>query len=439
MSKEEKKKRKELTKLVKKYLSTGKKLYQKNEFQKAISHFKKAIELGYISTDIWDLIGYSEFQLGNLNHAVEYYRKGSEYNPNDPVAWIKYASLLKQNNDLISSIDATKKALGLNSQNKDYWLFLGGTYLKMMKFNEAEESFESVLKIDPNNQNALNSIALSKRSRELSENTHTWKVVLYPFIFDNLIYYEKLLFIIRNIHDYLNSLTTHYSLRQKITRHIKKILKGQEPHIQNLLTNLIDSIPNKTFIDYGTNFDDFVFSSLIKNLEFLYSTYEPMVKTFRYIDGIILNQVNSFDEFKFQVRKYLNNLPADAQSIIISFIDSLPAGIKETEKSAKEDNRIKMEEQKNELFMELEKESLEKLKKMVKVSTKINLDRMQNALKLESEIFDNIIFDWADEFGFTIDGDYLVLNMDTVSDFINSLDKKFEEWENFEKKGIGKQ
>lgn len=39
------------------------------------------------------------------------------------------------------------------------------------------------------------------------------------------------------------------------------------------------------------------------------------------------------------------------------------------------------------------------------------------------------IFDWADSFGFRIDGDYLIIKQDTVSDFIEALDKEFLLWE----------
>jgi len=76
-----------------------------------------------------------------------------------------------------------------------------------------------------------------------------------------------------------------------------------------------------------------------------------------------------------------------------------------------------------------EKEKLEKIKKMMSVSTRINLDRMQNVLDMDKKTFDNKIFEWAEEFGFTIDGDNLIINVNTVSDFIEALDKQFASWE----------
>ena len=74
-------------------------------------------------------------------------------------------------------------------------------------------------------------------------------------------------------------------------------------------------------------------------------------------------------------------------------------------------------------------ERKEKIMKILKVSNKIKLEMIRNALEMDQKSFDGEIFDWADEFGFTIDGDFIIINKDGVSDFINALDKKFLEWE----------
>ncbi len=75
---------------------------------------------------------------------------------------------------------------------------------------------------------------------------------------------------------------------------------------------------------------------------------------------------------------------------------------------------------------------LEKIKKMMSVSTQINLEIMRVALNLDKKEFNNKIFDWASEFGFTIDGDYLFIKKETISDFIDKLDKQFDIWGNEE-------
>ncbi len=69
---------------------------------------------------------------------------------------------------------------------------------------------------------------------------------------------------------------------------------------------------------------------------------------------------------------------------------------------------------------------------MMEVSTRIRLDMMQDVLKIDNSTFNHKIFEWAKEFGFTIDGDYLNINKASISDFITELDRQFESWRNDE-------
>ena len=68
--------------------------------------------------------------------------------------------------------------------------------------------------------------------------------------------------------------------------------------------------------------------------------------------------------------------------------------------------------------------NLEEIKRIMQTSTKVNLDRMQDALGMERKNFNKEIFRWAEIFNFNIDGDYLVVNKETVSNFIRYLDAK---------------
>jgi hypothetical protein len=85
-----------------------------------------------------------------------------------------------------------------------------------------------------------------------------------------------------------------------------------------------------------------------------------------------------------------------------------------------------------------ERERKEKIERIMKVSSRIKLDTMRDILKLEQHIFHERLLDWAEKFGFEIDGDYLNVNKDKVSDFIENLDKRFSDWEQVEKDRIGK-
>ena len=85
-----------------------------------------------------------------------------------------------------------------------------------------------------------------------------------------------------------------------------------------------------------------------------------------------------------------------------------------------------------------ERERREKIERIMRVSSRIRLDTMRDVLNLEPKIFHERLIGWAEKFGFEIDGDYLNINKDKVSDFIEKLDKQFSDWEQVEKDRIGK-
>ncbi|MCP6719401.1 MAG: hypothetical protein KJI71_04690, partial [Patescibacteria group bacterium] len=74
-----------------------------------------------------------------------------------------------------------------------------------------------------------------------------------------------------------------------------------------------------------------------------------------------------------------------------------------------------------------------KLKEFAEVARKIRLSMLRNALDLDKRTFDNKIFKWAKEFNFKIDGDFIIIEGD-ITEFINSLDNKFKDWEKGSKK-----
>ena len=68
-----------------------------------------------------------------------------------------------------------------------------------------------------------------------------------------------------------------------------------------------------------------------------------------------------------------------------------------------------------------EKERINQIKSMLQVSNRLKLDMMRIALDMEEKDFTNKVFEWAKEFNFFIDGDYLIVNYDTMSEFLDNL------------------
>lgn len=68
-----------------------------------------------------------------------------------------------------------------------------------------------------------------------------------------------------------------------------------------------------------------------------------------------------------------------------------------------------------------EKEKIDQIKSMIQVSNKLRLDMIRTALSMDEKLFTEKVFQWATQFNFMIDGDYLIINQDTTSDFLTDL------------------
>lgn len=79
-----------------------------------------------------------------------------------------------------------------------------------------------------------------------------------------------------------------------------------------------------------------------------------------------------------------------------------------------------------------ESEEKSKLKEIFKKSNCIELNSLKSNLNLDTNTFNNKIIDWALEFNFRIDGDYLITNTDNLSDFMDELDRHFLIWKDGE-------
>ncbi|MEX2716458.1 MAG: hypothetical protein Q6370_009175 [Candidatus Sigynarchaeota archaeon] len=76
----------------------------------------------------------------------------------------------------------------------------------------------------------------------------------------------------------------------------------------------------------------------------------------------------------------------------------------------------------------IEKEAVSKIKKMMQVSKRLRVDMMRDALGIDTKTFSSKMIDWAAQFGFQIDGDYVDFSTGDTNGFINELDSYFTDW-----------
>jgi len=89
-------------------------------------------------------------------------------------------------------------------------------------------------------------------------------------------------------------------------------------------------------------------------------------------------------------------------------------------------------------FSSNSQERMKKLSKLFKISSRIKIEDLAGLLGLERLKLFNKLIDWSDQFAYEIDGDFLKVNKESLSDFIDTLDKQFVEWEKSEATGQSK-
>jgi hypothetical protein len=77
----------------------------------------------------------------------------------------------------------------------------------------------------------------------------------------------------------------------------------------------------------------------------------------------------------------------------------------------------------------------ERLAKTIIDKERVDIVELVKLLKVSQKTFERQLLDWAVEFSLKIDGDDILINIDTQNDFLDALDAKYVKWqENIEKK-----
>jgi len=71
----------------------------------------------------------------------------------------------------------------------------------------------------------------------------------------------------------------------------------------------------------------------------------------------------------------------------------------------------------------------ERLEEIISSSDRVNISDLMVLLKVKQKSFERKLLDWATEFSLLIDGDEIIINEETISDFIDALDAQYIKWE----------
>jgi tetratricopeptide (TPR) repeat protein len=89
--------------------------FAQQEYEQAIAHYKKAVEVAPNYSPAYNILGYSYRQQGNYQEAEQAFKKYVELIPNDPNPYDSYAELLLKMGRFEDSIAQYRKALAMDS------------------------------------------------------------------------------------------------------------------------------------------------------------------------------------------------------------------------------------------------------------------------------------------------------------------------------------
>ena len=119
--------------------------------------------------------GNNKFKAKEYNLAIEYYTKAISATPSNAVLYNNRAIAKIKNKDFIGAEIDCDKCIELDSSLVKAWFRRGLARKSLKKYNKAQQDFENVLKMDPNNKAA-------KKEKNEIKNKFQKRVLVYQTI-----------------------------------------------------------------------------------------------------------------------------------------------------------------------------------------------------------------------------------------------------------------
>ncbi|HMK19351.1 MAG TPA: tetratricopeptide repeat protein [Chitinophagaceae bacterium] len=132
----------------------------KEDAQKAISYYNKAIELSPSESIYYQNLALAYEITGDNDKAVTAYEKSIEKASHDDQSYSIYAEFFFKNNQFEKAAELYNKAIEINPNSSLYYQNIGLTYERLNKNKEAEEAYLNLLKIESHNANFHNNLGV---------------------------------------------------------------------------------------------------------------------------------------------------------------------------------------------------------------------------------------------------------------------------------------
>jgi lipoprotein NlpI len=124
---------------------------QKGNYQEAIRHFTKAIDLNPMDAESYYSRGTAYSHEGQNDEAISDYTKALEINPKNANAYCNRGNAYCRKGEYDRAISDYTKALGINPRGTEVYYNRGITWCIKGQHDQAISDFRKALEIDPNN------------------------------------------------------------------------------------------------------------------------------------------------------------------------------------------------------------------------------------------------------------------------------------------------
>ena len=121
---------------------------QKSNYKKAISCFKKAIEIRNDNPIFWLNLGITYRDFNKIDLAIEATLQAHKLDLQNPEIANTLVQLFINNSELERATDLCQKILAADDKNSKTWNLLGIIYFKSELYSKAQNCFETALSID---------------------------------------------------------------------------------------------------------------------------------------------------------------------------------------------------------------------------------------------------------------------------------------------------
>jgi tetratricopeptide (TPR) repeat protein len=117
--------------------------------QKALQYFKKATERDPNDPVAWYGLGYCHAGLNNHDSAIEAYKQAIRVNPYDEITYFQLGNYYAKLNLYEDAVAAYKDVIRINPVFEAAHFNLGVAYTRLEQYKESQKAFEEVIRINP--------------------------------------------------------------------------------------------------------------------------------------------------------------------------------------------------------------------------------------------------------------------------------------------------